>query len=167
MFQDHCVRVKLTGCDVLMIDKFKKITACECGPQIGIDVFAHVWTQAQWGDVSLVQAGWGVERALPSYLNMCKFSSSKRMASASFPRLFLSPLSQLALWVLPVSRVQLSVHIPKPFKNCWSISACSAPTFSPPLQILSQSRNGLEAPSDQSLSLLEIQASFPSNKGLS
>ena len=48
MFQDHCVRVKLTGCDVLMIDKLKKkITACECGPQIGIDVFAHVWTQAQ------------------------------------------------------------------------------------------------------------------------
>ena len=39
-----------------MIDKLKKkITACECGPQIGIDVFAHVWTQAQWGDVLLVQ----------------------------------------------------------------------------------------------------------------
>lgn len=65
------------------------------GPQIGTDVFVHVWIQAKGcGIISWQWVGEWILSGLPT-LNMYKLSLSKADFMRILPTFVLSPLSQL------------------------------------------------------------------------
>lgn len=60
--------VKLVGCSVIVLSYFKKSLLVNMGPQIGVDVFAHVWTQAWQGQVVSLAGGEVGNGSCPAFL---------------------------------------------------------------------------------------------------
>lgn len=91
--------VKLVGCSVIVLGYFKKSLLVNMGPQIGVDVFAHVWTQA-WQGQAVSLAGSEVGKGCKQPFQSSFHTFPPHICLVSF-------ISVIGVAILPVFQVQV------------------------------------------------------------